>query len=179
MRIEPLLARNAARVTVESSADVDALARLRRGRARVSVLASGIDVEQYTSVGPALDRTDRHRVLCVTQNPLPDNGFDIALRVIPKVPGAELVIAETDVTDPENDRARNDLKRLAAELGVAGRVRFAGTVAGDELPMMMRSADLVGCTPRRPPACDLGVGRHGQWGGSGRVACWCSDRRCR
>jgi hypothetical protein len=49
-RLEPLLARNADWVTVESSADVDALARLRRGRARVSVLTSGVDIEQYTSV---------------------------------------------------------------------------------------------------------------------------------
>jgi len=150
-RIEPLLARNAAWVTVESSADVAALARLRRGRARVSVLASGVDVERYTSVGPAVDRTDQHRVLCLAPNPLPGNGFDIALRAMPKVPGTELVLAETEVTDRNHDKARHSLKRLATELGVADRVRFVGTVGDDELPMMVRSADVVACTPREPP----------------------------
>ncbi|MEB3982119.1 glycosyltransferase [Mycobacterium sp. 663a-19] len=150
-RLEPLLARNADWVTVESSADVDPLARLRHGRARVSVLASGVDVEQFTSVGPALERTDRHRVLCLAPNPLPGNGFDIAIRVMPKVPDAELVIAETDATDRNHSKARNGLKHLAAELGVADRVRFAGTLGGDELSMLLRSADVLACAPRRPP----------------------------
>jgi glycosyltransferase involved in cell wall biosynthesis len=36
-------------------------------------------------------------------------------------------------------------------LGVADRVRFVGTVVGDELPMLVRSADVVACTPRQPP----------------------------
>jgi len=34
---------------------------------------------------------------------------------------------------------------------VAERVRFAGTVADDELPMLLRSADVVACVPRQPP----------------------------
>lgn len=150
-RIEPLLARNAAWVTVESSADVDALARLRRGRAQVSVLASGVDIEHYTSVGPALDRTDPHRVLCLAPNPLSGNGFDIPIRAMPKVPDTELVVAETDVTDRNHSKARDGLKRLATELGVADRVRFVGTLACDQLPMLVRSADVVACTPRQPP----------------------------
>lgn len=150
-RIEPLLARNAAWVTVESSGDVEALARLRRGRGRMSVLASGVDIDRYTPVGPALDRSDLHRVLCLAPNPLSGNGFDIAIRVMPKVPDAELVVAETEATDRNHNKARNNLKRLATELGVADRVRFVGTLAGDELPMMLRSADVVACTPRQPP----------------------------
>ncbi|MGE2814435.1 glycosyltransferase [Mycobacterium heidelbergense] len=150
-RIEPLLARNATWVTVENSTDVYALARLRHGRARMSILASGVDIDQYTPVGPVADRTDLHRVLSIAPNPLPGNGFDLAISAMPKVPGAELVIAETEVTNRSHDRARNALKRLAAELGVADRVRFVGTIDGDELSKMVRSADVVACTPRQPP----------------------------
>jgi glycosyltransferase involved in cell wall biosynthesis len=150
-RIEPLLARNATWATVERSADVEALARLRRGRGRISVLASGVDIDRYTPVGPALDRTDRHRVLCLAPNPLPGNGFDMAIGAMPKVPGTELVVAETDTNNPGHDKARAALKSLATELGVADRVHFVGTVAGDELPMLVRSADVVACTPRQPP----------------------------
>lgn len=150
-RIEPLLARNATWLTVESSTDIYPLARLRRGRARMSILASGVDIEQYTPVGPVVDRSGLHRVLSLAPNPLSSNGFDIAIRAMPKVPGTELVVAETDATGRTHDRARNALKRLATELGVADRVRFLGTVAGDELSMMVRSADVVACTPRQPP----------------------------
>jgi glycosyltransferase involved in cell wall biosynthesis len=150
-RIEPLLARNAAWVTVESSTDVQALARLRRGRARVSVLAGGVDVEQYTPVGPAAARTGPHRALCLAPNPLSANGFDITIRAMPKALGTELVIAETETSNPGHDKARAALKSLATELGVADRVHFVGTVAGEELPMLVRSADVVACTPRQPP----------------------------
>ncbi|ORB73280.1 glycosyltransferase [Mycobacterium scrofulaceum] len=151
LRIEPLLARSATWVTGESTDDVDALSRLRRSRTRVSALTSGVDVELYTSNGPALARTDLHRVLCIAPNPLPGNGFDIVIRALPRVPAAELVIAETKPTNRAHDEARARLRQLAAGLGVADRVRFAGTVTDDELPMLLRSADVVACTPRRPP----------------------------
>jgi glycosyltransferase involved in cell wall biosynthesis len=150
-RIEPLLARSATWVTVECTADVDVLARWRHGRARVSNLGSGVDVERYSPVGPAVARSGLHRVLCVAPNPLWSNGFDIAIRALPWVMGAELVVAETAASDRGHDEARAQLERLAAELGVADRVRFAGTVGDDELPMLMRSVDVVACTPRQPP----------------------------
>jgi glycosyltransferase involved in cell wall biosynthesis len=150
-RIEPLLARGATWVTGECTADVDVLARLRRGRTRVSNLGSGVDVDRYSPVGPAATRGDLHRVLCVAPNPLWSNGFDIAIRALPRVMDAELVIAETAAGDRSHDGARAQLEHLAAELGVADRVRFAGMVGGDDLPMLIRSADVVACTPRQPP----------------------------
>lgn len=150
-RIEPLLARNAAWATVESTADVEPLARLRHGRARVSVLVGAVDVEQYHPVGPAADRGHCHRILCMAPNPLPGNGFDITVRALPRVPGAELVVAETDPNNRRHSEARTVLKRLAVELDVDDRVRLLGAVGGDDLPALVRSADLVACTPRRPP----------------------------
>jgi hypothetical protein len=150
-RIEPLLARGAAWVTGECAADVDVLARLRHGRARVSSLASGVDGDRYSPIGPAAARNGLHRILCLAPNPLWSNGFDIAIRALPGIMGAELVIAETAVGDRSHDGARAQLERLAAELGVADRVRFAGTVGDDKLPMLLRSADVVVCTPRQPP----------------------------
>lgn len=154
-RIEPLLARNADWLTLESNADVDALAPLRRSRARLSVLTSGVDVGRYNAVGPALARTDLRRVLCLAPNPLPCNGFDIAIRVLTAVPGAELIVAETDATERAHDRARAQLKRLATELKVADRVSFLCSVAEDELPLLLRSTDVVVCTPRQPPRASV------------------------
>lgn len=149
--IEPLLARNATWVTGESTADADVLAKLRHNRARLSILTGGIDVGRYSPVGPALARTDLPRVVCLAPNPLPCSGFDIVIRALPRVPGTELVVAETAATDHVHDEARAGLKRLATELGVADRVRFMGTVGGDQLPKLLRSADVLACTPRQPP----------------------------
>jgi len=150
-RLEPLLVRNAAWVTGGSSAEVDALARLRHSRARLSVLATGVDVERYVPAGPERIHNDPYRVLCLEQNPLRCNGFDTMIRIMPRLPGAELVIAETAAADCRHDQQRAGLKRLAAELGVRDRVRFLGTVVGDELPTLLRSADVVACTPRQSP----------------------------
>jgi hypothetical protein len=151
MRTEPLLARSASWVTGESTADVEALTRLRHGRTRVSVLTCGVDVDRYTPKGPALPRSDLHRILCLAPNPLLHNGFDIVINTLPGVPGAEVIVAETEVSNADHDAARSALQHRAAELGVVDRVGLTGTVADDELPMLLRSADVVACTPRRPP----------------------------
>ena len=150
-RIEPLLARNATWVTGESSAAVDVLARFRHGRTRLSVLPGGVDVERFSPVGPVAAHTDLPRILCLAPDPLPNNGFDIVIRALRKVPGAELVVAETAVTNHEHDEARAGLQLLAKELGVDDRVHFAGTVADDRLPALLRSADVLACTPREAP----------------------------
>ncbi|OBA62445.1 glycosyl transferase family 1 [Mycobacterium sp. 1100029.7] len=151
-RIERLLARNASWVTVESTSDLDSLARVVHSRARVSVLTDGVDVEHYSPVGPAFDSgTNLHRILCMAPNPMSDNGFDTAVKVLPRVRAAELVVAETDSSNRRHDAARAKLKRLASDLGVADRVRFLGAVPGDRLPMLLRSVDVLVCTPRQPP----------------------------
>jgi len=150
-RIESLLTRNAGWVTGESTASVAALAKLRHGRARLSVLTRGVDVERYTPVGPALPQGDLLRILCLAANPLPYNGFDTVIRTLPRVPGAEVIVAETDAADQGHDEARAALKSFATQLGVADRVRFMGTVADNELPTLLRSADVLACTPRVPP----------------------------
>lgn len=150
-RVEPLLARSAAWVTGESSDDVDALARLRHSRTRVSALTCGVDAKRYAPPGPAVSRNGLQRVVCVIPNPLWCNGIDIAIRALPKVSGAELVIVEHDATNAGHNDARARLQRLAVELGVADRVRFAGTVADGELPSLIRSANVAVSTPREPP----------------------------
>jgi glycosyltransferase involved in cell wall biosynthesis len=150
-RIEPLLARNATWVTGESSVGVEALARFRHGRARLSVLLGGVDVERFSPVGPVAAHTDLPRILCLAPDPLPGNGFDIVIRALSRVPGAELVVAETAATNDSHDEARAQLQRLAKQVGVDDRVQFAGTVADKDLPGLLRSAGVLACTPREAP----------------------------
>lgn len=150
-RLEPLLIRDATWVTGGSSDEVDELARVRHSRSHLSILSTGVDVARFAPVGPALARTELHRVLCLEPNPLSDNGLDKTIRVLPKLSGTELMLAETGGSDPRYDEARDELRQLAAGLGVGDRVNFMGSVDADALPPLLRSADVVACTPRLAP----------------------------
>lgn len=150
-RIEPLLARHADWVTVESTAELEALTRLLHSRARMLVISGGVDGDRYTPVGRADDRNGLLRALCVAQNPLWINGIDTVIAALPRVAAAELVIAETGPSSGRDDRARANFQRLGAKLGVAQRIRFLGTVPADDMPALLRSTDVLLCTPHRPP----------------------------
>jgi glycosyltransferase involved in cell wall biosynthesis len=43
------------------------------------------------------------------------------------------------------------LRQLATELGVADRVQFFGSVTREDMPAILRSADVVACTPWYEP----------------------------
>lgn len=83
---------------------------------------------------------------------MPRKGFDTVIEALTTVPAAELVIvggperAELD-TVPEACR----LRKLATDLGVADRVSLYGSVAREDMPALLRSADVVTCTPWYEP----------------------------
>jgi glycosyltransferase involved in cell wall biosynthesis len=70
------------------------------------------------------------------------------IEALPGIPRAEYVI----VGGPEggelgaNPEVRR-LRALAAQLGVSDRVIFLGAIAYTDMPAMLRSADVVTCTP--------------------------------
>ncbi|OBI78983.1 glycosyltransferase [Mycobacterium asiaticum] len=147
-RVEPLLIRSATWMTGGSTEELDALTRLRRHRSRLAILSSGVDVKRFASTGPKSSANGMHRILQVEQNSLPRNGFDRTIQLLPKLPGAELILVQTGGATPED---RGEVERLAARLGVSDRVRFEDNVIPEELPSLMRSADVVACTAREVP----------------------------
>ncbi|MFD2793792.1 glycosyltransferase [Promicromonospora vindobonensis] len=69
-----------------------------------------------------------------------------------RAPPVELQVAG----GPPLDELRRDpevrrLRALAERLGVADRVRFLGAVSHDEVPDLLRSVDVVACTPWYEP----------------------------
>lgn len=150
-RLEPLLIRSAAWVTGGSSEELDVLTRLRRHRARTSVLSTGVDVERYTCTDPKWADNASYRILQCAPNLQPCNGFDRTIRALPHVTDSELIIAQTSADDTRNRKERVKLKRMAAELGVGNRVHFTGYVAPEDIPPLFWSADVVACTPRLAP----------------------------
>jgi glycosyltransferase involved in cell wall biosynthesis len=149
IRMERALARDVDRVIATSTDEVTELLRLGALRRRITVVPSGVDVEQFSPDGPTAERTDRPRVLCIGRL-VPRKGFDTVIRALAAVPDAELVIAGGSAElagDPEANR----LLRLAERFGVADRVRLVGAVPRPDMPALLRSADVVVCTPWYEP----------------------------
>ncbi len=60
------------------------------------------------------------------------------------MPGAELRLAGTPVPgQPGGDKVQRELSRLAGKLRVADRVSFAGDTGWEDLPALLRSADVL------------------------------------
>lgn len=149
--VEARIARDADWVTATSTDEVFELVRMGRARSQTSVVPCGVNIDTFTPDGPIAPRGDQPRIVSVGRL-VPRKGFDTLIRALPRVPGAELVVvggpAQADLAD---DPEAQQLQRLAAQLGVADRVRLLGAVTRHEMPALLRSADVVACTPWYEP----------------------------
>jgi glycosyltransferase involved in cell wall biosynthesis len=151
LRLEPVIARSVRAVLASSSSEMSALARLGVRRDSVRLIPRGVDTGTFSPEGPVAPRGSRPRLLCVA--PLaPNQGVDVAVRALADIPEAELVIAG----GPEHGKLRGDkayraLLRLASDLKVRDRVIFHGSVSDDDLPALLRSADLLVDAPTGEP----------------------------
>ncbi len=149
--LEAMVARCATWVAATCTDEVFELMRMGRPRARMSVVPCGVDVNLFTPGGPKAPRGERHRIVSVGRF-VPRKGFDVVVRALPSIPDTELVI----VGGPDKSRLDSDpeacrLMELAAKLGVADRVQLHGSVAREDMPAVLRSADVVACTPWYEP----------------------------
>lgn len=149
--LEAVVARAAGWVAATSTDEVFELVRMGRSRSRTSVVPCGVDTTAFSPTGPAAVRGTRSRIVSVGRM-VPRKGFETLIRALRQIPGAELVIvggpARTGLAD---DPQAQQLQRLATQLGVADRVQLLGAVTRAEMPSVLRSADVVACTPWYEP----------------------------
>src|SRR4051812_20769438 len=162
VELERALCRNVAHVVATCTDEVFELRRLGLARDRASIVPCGVDTTVFTPRGPVAPRSDRPRLL-VLGRLVERKGQEDAVRALAAVPDAELVVVggpplESVDADPEVRR----LRAVAAEVGVADRLVFAGSVGRDDVPGWVRSADVVlavpwyepfGITPLEAMAC--------------------------
>jgi glycosyltransferase involved in cell wall biosynthesis len=151
LEIERAIGRAASRVTATSSDEVFELARMGVPRGRISVVPGGVDTDHFTTDGPAARKTAPQRIVSVGRL-VPHKGFAELIEILPTLPDVELVIAGVPehgqlAKDPEARR----LRAMARKLAVAKRVHLTGPVGRDELPELLRSADVVACVPWQEP----------------------------
>ncbi|HEU4540269.1 MAG TPA: glycosyltransferase [Jiangellaceae bacterium] len=151
-RLEAAVARGVDKIAASSRREVSDLVTLGARRRDIEVIPHGVDTRSFTPEGEAEPRSDGDRLLAV--GPLTaETGFDIAIRAMPALPDVELVIAggRPSGQDGEWSFAKDDeaarLADLARKLNVADRVHVVEKPPRDQLPKLLRSADIVICTP--------------------------------
>jgi glycosyltransferase involved in cell wall biosynthesis len=156
IRLEACIARAADVVLASSAEELADLARLGVPRARIKVVPCGVDTEQFSPDGPAAEHGTRIRLLAAEPLTAPDS-LAIAVQALADLPDAELVITGgPDNAGLAKDKARQNLMRMAKTLGVCDRLVFTGRVSPDDLPALLRSADvLVSTAPYEPVGLTL------------------------
>ena len=181
IRLETCIARSAHAVLAGTSAEAAELVRMGVPRSAVTVVPCGVDTDEFTPQGPVAKRNGRSRLLAVaswggaagselawggaagserawggaagSERALcRRQGLDILVRVLARVPGAELVIAGGPArAQLGKDEVYQGLIAEAERFGVADRVTFTGKVTAGSLPALLRSADLlVSAVPEDP-----------------------------
>jgi type III pantothenate kinase len=149
LQAEADLLQHADRVVATCTDERRELLALGADPSRISIVPCGVDLHHFV---PSPPRTDgRFRVLSLGRV-VPRKGVDDVIRAIARVPDSELVVAGGPTAqalslDPEIGR----LRRLAAELGVADRVRFVGRVDRDHVPQVIADCDVAVCVPWYEP----------------------------
>ncbi|MGV9992291.1 glycosyltransferase [Streptomyces sp. NPDC003374] len=152
--IERQIGRTCERVLATCTDEVHELADMGISPGHVSVVPCGVDAGHFHPRADACGapaRVQRHRLLACGRL-VRRKGYDQAIRALTRIPHAELLVAGGPPaallhTEPEAER----LRRLAEQEGVGDRVRLLGAVDPRRMPALIRSADLVLCTPVYEP----------------------------
>lgn len=147
--IERMIGREADRIAATCDDEVVELMRMGVQRSRISVVPCGVDPTRFQPDGPVARRRYPHRVVSVGRL-VPRKGFQDLITALRSLPAAELVIAGGPV-DVRSDPEARRLVAHAERLGVRDRLCLAGQVSRDEMPALLRSADVVACVPWYEP----------------------------
>ncbi len=149
-RLARLALRLAAPVLTADAPHVADAVQAALGGARPRVVLNGVDTARFASG----DRAAARRALGLpADGPVvgiaarlePVKGVDIALRALALLPGVRLAVAGSG-------SERDNLRALAAELGVCARIRWLGHL--DDTALLYQAADVV-CLPSRAEGLPL------------------------
>jgi hypothetical protein len=141
-RLEPAVARAAARVLAPSAADAQRLRQLRVPGQHLRVVAPGVDTDVWTDGGPAAEAAAGRRVVARL-----GDVRGVRTQLLPAlaaVPEAELVLVH-EAAPVADAAAHGSVLAAARDVGAADRVRVEAVDPSSgpgELPALLRSADL-------------------------------------
>jgi glycosyltransferase involved in cell wall biosynthesis len=140
----PLVGRMIAKAAREVDASITVCAALKHALvelgadpATVHVMRNGVDLDLFRPIDRKTARSRwrlSRRTLLSVGHLIERKGHDLVIQALEQLPDVDLIIAGDG---PEKGR----LQRLASKLGIADRVRFAGVVEHDDLPMLYSAVD--------------------------------------
>lgn len=153
-----LVARHADWLVVLNTTHAAQLTRRIGSRAQVAVVPCGVDVDHYTPQGLATPRGDfRHRLIYFSSGAT-DDGTDTAIEALTRITDTELLIVDAAPPAAINRDARTArIRALARRHEITDRVRLWGAISDDELPPLLRSADIVVHLPRTDPTGSIPI----------------------
>jgi D-inositol-3-phosphate glycosyltransferase len=130
------------RTLVESGADVS----------RLHVVPCGVDLRHFAPLGPTWPTTPGRRRIVSVSRLVPRKGIADVVEAVAALPDTELVVAGGPPRAfLDQDPHACELIELAERLGAADRVTLLGAVEHERVPSLLRSADVVCCTPWYEP----------------------------
>jgi D-inositol-3-phosphate glycosyltransferase len=140
------------RIIATCTDEVFELIRLGADGSRLSVVPCGVDTQLFRPEGPVEPRRPGVPRLGIVTRLVERKGVGDVLAALPALPGVELVVAgggEAKRISQDPEAAR--LTALAEALGVRNRVKLLGRVAREQVPPLLRSANVVVCAPWYEP----------------------------
>jgi len=150
--IEARIAREADGLVATTAGEARVLETMGAPPERITVVPCGVDLSRFRPER-LLPRLGRGPVRIVAASRLvPRKGVGDLITALAQVPRAELVIAGGPPAGMVLDDAEGTrLHDLAHREGVAERVTFLGAVGREDMPALLRSADVVACCPWYEP----------------------------
>jgi glycosyltransferase involved in cell wall biosynthesis len=151
LRMESCIAKAASAVLATTAEEVEELSRLGTPNAKVRMVPCGVDTKKFKPTGRVAKRNSRPQLIAIGS--LAEyRGLDKIMRSLVDLPAVELTIVGGPAAEElDSDHGYRILGKLAAHLGIADRVKFTGHVSDDELPKLIRSADLLVSAARYEP----------------------------
>jgi D-inositol-3-phosphate glycosyltransferase len=152
LELERRIVRDVDRIVATCTDEVFELLRLGADRRRISVVPCGVDLSLFRPDGRAEARDGaRSRIVSIGRL-VERKGVGNVVKALAATPAAELIVAGGPAAaaldgDPEIRR----LRAIASAAGVEDRVTFAGRLGRDQVPALLRSADVVVAVPWYEP----------------------------
>lgn len=143
---EPALASRASAVAATSEDELEELRAAGAEPRFATVVPCGVDTARFA---PATPRPPPSGRVVSIGRLVERKGVDDVIRALPKLPGVRLIIAGGGNGSGDADASR--LQAVAAGLAVSDRVDFIGPVEHEQVPGLLRSADVVVCVPWYEP----------------------------
>jgi glycosyltransferase involved in cell wall biosynthesis len=142
VKVEASIGRAAAAVLARSEEEAAELARLAIPRSAIRVIPAGLDTTHFSQDDARAKGRDKPRLIVLVDDQA--RGLQTVIRALAQLPGAELtIVGGPDARHLPRSGPFRAAAQLATSLRVRSRVTFAGEVANDELPALLRSADVM------------------------------------